>query len=587
MLLLAVAVLAVGVLVARVIVDNSAQQSGSTSYAPVLSETVSPIARTTAGPAYETKVVYWRNLVATAEVIAQNLPTPTLISEIRPDWWEGVKQYFLMDIALQTAVAIYLPYTGYQPRPRHVPYELMPMPTEPPIPSIPTGSGRLYNVSLEDNPIGKHLIHVNHWGGDIDGHPMWVYAGAVYDNITQGLLLVVTPIEGDEYNRSNFDEYLAPADVGALRITDESGGILTLQAADSTVLHFDLRSPQWVSQPEQTPTPTIVARPAIPSSTFTGPELDATKNAWIIPDQQTRVALATQYALATPVPPTFVPIPTAVPYPSPELGIHSCGGADPEFNIGSCWTGQAEGGYISASTRQSVVEPSQVMLRVITSTFDQRTVSQEQLYPVPAQAGLLDIAYVDWPRMTLISNRESPTISISVFNLLTRQWEEPSTQCSLYPIALHTSVLSGGGAQERYLVRETTYGTRVGNFGWLSWDGSQGDEALATSLTLPGNSSNYVNPNDPTDHTVSVGDWVLGRPEVIGSQAVSDALGVQVASHYKFVVPVWDQAAGQNNTLRFQVSGFAWVYGIEEYSVEQPNHIALRYWGPAACPRSP
>jgi hypothetical protein len=337
----------------------------------------------------------------------------------------------------------------------------------------------------------------------------------------------------------------------------------------------------------QTPAPTGSAQTVIPTNTLTGPELDATKYAWDEQDRQTAVAVATQYAIATPIPPTtFEPIPTAVPYPSPELGIHSCGGADNQLNVGSCWTGQTAEGYISASTRQSVADPSDVVLRVITSTVDQRTVGQPQSYAVPAQVGLVHIAYVDWPRMTLITDRESPTIKTFVFNLLTRRWEQAPGQCALYPIALHTGVLSGGGNEARYIVRQITYGPGNGNFGWLSWDGNMSDEALATSLTVPGNSSNYINPNDPTDHTLSVGDWVLGRPEASGSQVVSDALASLAATNYKLVVPVWDQATGQGNSVRYHISGFAWVYGLEEYTVAHPNHIALRYWGPATCPTS-
>jgi len=147
--------------------------------------------------------------------------------------------------------------------------------------------------------------------------------------------------------------------------------------------------------------------------------------------------------------------------------------------------------------------------------------------------------------------------------------------------------LSGGGTEARYILRQSTYGLADGNFGWLTWDGSTTDEALAVSLTLPGNNYIYANPNDPTDHTVSAGDWVLGRSEVSSSQVVSNALASLAASNYKVVVPVWDQAIGQGNNVRYHVSGFAWVYGIQEYSVDHPNRIAMRYWAPAACPNSP
>ncbi len=57
----------------------------------------------------------------------------------------------------------------------------------------------------------------------------------------------------------------------------------------------------------------------------------------------------------------------------------------------------------------------------------------------------------------------------------------------------------------------------TGNFGLLTWTGSPGEEALVTSLTPPGDSETYVNPDDPADHEVSVGDWIHGKPGVSNS----------------------------------------------------------------------
>lgn len=84
-----------------------------------------------------------------------------------------------------------------------------------------------------------------------------------------------------------------------------------------------------------------------------------------------------------------------------------------------------------------------------------------------------------------------------------------TTTCNVFPIALHTSTLAG--VQVGATLGDIYNGSQPGNFGWLSWTGSPSEPALVTSLTLPGNSETYVNPNDPTDHTLAVGDWVFGK----------------------------------------------------------------------------
>lgn len=322
------------------------------------------------------------------------------------------------------------------------------------------------------------------------------------------------------------------------------------------------------------------------SATLTGPQLDATKYAEDARVQQTMVAAMTAYAIATPVPPTFEPTVTVGPMPSPELGLHSCGDGSRYLDVGSCWTGQTNDAYISVVSGAPKSDPSQSVMHVITTTSDQRSNGQVITYTAPSQVGVIHIAYVDWPHMTLISNREVPTTTTFVFNLLTRTWEQPG-QCQLYPIAVNAAALSGGGNDARYIVRETAYGTNSGNFGWLSWNGDMLPDTLAQSLTLPGNSNTYNNPDNPSDHVVSVGDWVLGRPEVNNNQAVDVALRDLMAGHYAVTVPVWDQVTGQGNNPRYHVSGFAWMYGIEQYSLQQPNSISLRYWGPAGCPDGP
>src|SRR5688500_3448930 len=73
----------------------------------------------------------------------------------------------------------------------------------------------------------------------------------------------------------------------------------------------------------------------------------------------------------------------------------------------------------------------------------------------------------------------------------------PPAPCALYPIALHTATLAGQPAGA--LLPDMLNGARAGQFGWLSWNGRPDAPTLAASLTPPGNSTTYVNPDDATD----------------------------------------------------------------------------------------
>ena len=158
----------------------------------------------------------------------------------------------------------------------------------------------------------------------------------------------------------------------------------------------------------------------------------------------------------------------------------------------------------------------------------------------------------------------------------------PVDVCQLYPIALHTSSLAGvaiGGT-----IPSIYNGAQPGNFGWLSWTGDNGVPTLVTSLTPPGDSSSYTNPNDANDHVLVVGDWVDGRPGVGNSRNVRDAL-TQLESQ-DIVVPVWDQTQGQGANVQYHVVGFAQVR-ITGYQLPGANMISARYLGSTDCLGTP
>jgi hypothetical protein len=100
------------------------------------------------------------------------------------------------------------------------------------------------------------------------------------------------------------------------------------------------------------------------------------------------------------------------------------------------------------------------------------------------------------------------------------------------------------------------------------------------SLTPPGDSNTYLNPNNSNDHSVSLGDWVSGRPGVANSRGVRDTL--DVLKTLTIVVPVWDAATGQGSNTQYRVVGFARIQ-ITSYQLPGQDRITAIYRGPATC----
>jgi hypothetical protein len=127
-------------------------------------------------------------------------------------------------------------------------------------------------------------------------------------------------------------------------------------------------------------------------------------------------------------------------------------------------------------------------------------------------------------------------------------------------------------------------GTQPGNFGWLSWTGNTETQVFVASLTPPGNNSTYINPNAPSDHIMSVGDWITGLPGVRNAKEVRDALDRLKSTD--IVVPLWDQSQIQGSNTRYRVGGFARVR-ILSYQLSGPNRISVRFLGYTQCGDKP
>jgi hypothetical protein len=328
-----------------------------------------------------------------------------------------------------------------------------------------------------------------------------------------------------------------------------------------------------------------LTQPPIETPTLTNAELGATKVAEIEQDVQRIAAIETQWAQGTPFIFTPIPIPTSEPMETPIRGLSGCGSVNRTYDFAGCWAWRINDEYLFVQSGVRKVEPSQGILRVYTTTLDQLEGGPEHFYDAPSGVGRINIAHANWPEMTLIELHEDNSLPSTTleFNLLTRSWEEPAS-CQLYPLVLNADFI--GGLRVHFGVGEMSYGATSSDFGWLDWTGPAVSDTLASSLTPPGDSDAYINPDDPQDHTVSVGDWVAGRPEVSGDQDVDLALSSMRESNYRYVFPLWDQVSGDGDSLRYRISGFAWA-SLEDFSVGQPNTVTMRYWGQAMCPNNP
>ncbi|MFQ5459195.1 MAG: SdrD B-like domain-containing protein, partial [Anaerolineae bacterium] len=150
--------------------------------------------------------------------------------------------------------------------------------------------------------------------------------------------------------------------------------------------------------------------------------------------------------------------------------------------------------------------------------------------------------------------------------------------CNLYPIALSSEMMKDATKGSR--LGDIWNGTQPGNFGWLTWTGKLSTGVLATSLTPPGDSYTYINPQNPDDHTVSVGDWVKARPGVSNRSRIRDAL--DILKTIDIVVPVWDQSSGRGSKARYRISDYAAVR-LESYRLPGTNRITAKYVGEAEC----
>jgi hypothetical protein len=90
----------------------------------------------------------------------------------------------------------------------------------------------------------QELVVANAWQGQIDGEWVQVYAGALTDDPTQGVVVVLV---AGQPGAASGSQHLTPAKAGAVRIVAAEGTRLTLEAADGTRFTFDAATRQFTT----------------------------------------------------------------------------------------------------------------------------------------------------------------------------------------------------------------------------------------------------------------------------------------------------------------------------------------------------
>src|SRR5215813_7406350 len=101
--------------------------------------------------------------------------------------------------------------------------------------------------------------------------------------------------------------------------------------------------------------------------------------------------------------------------------------------------------------------------------------------------------------------------SLLALLLVTKPVAQAQT-CPLYPLTFPGQLFTN--VPTNTVVIDVFNGVLSEDFSWVTWTGDLSQPTLVASLVPPGNSTNYVNPDDSTDHEVNVGDWIVGRPGV-------------------------------------------------------------------------
>ena len=157
-------------------------------------------------------------------------------------------------------------------------------------------------------------------------------------------------------------------------------------------------------------------------------------------------------------------------------------------------------------------------------------------------------------------------------------FEVGQSHCDLYPYTIEAALINDTEIGEVVKKYDTNMGH--GNYSLLTWAGENDTNTLAASFTPPGDSSNYVNPGDESDHMLNTGDWVQGAPGKNNARHVRDALDDLIGE--TITLPLWSETRGSGSNFDYLVSGFIDVE-LTDYRLNGQSYISFKYLGESRC----
>ena len=131
--------------------------------------------------------------------------------------------------------------------------------------------------------------------------------------------------------------------------------------------------------------------------------------------------------------------------------------------------------------------------------------------------------------------------------------------CMAYPITFHQDIFDDPDNPSIPQWIDAYEGSSSGNFGWITWNpASSNNNAgyVEKELKIPQLSMNdYTNVEDPSDHSLSIGDSVSTKTGIANSSGVDDQLQLLVGK--EIIIPIYVESPGTGSGSAYVISHFA------------------------------
>jgi hypothetical protein len=180
------------------------------------------------------------------------------------------------------------------------------------------------------------------------------------------------------------------------------------------------------------------------------------------------------------------------------------------------------------------------------------------------------------------------------------RFDYPSPEPNYNSFVNHEPDRGFNEAREGYVFKILN-GTGNGSYGWLAWNGCANSATdLREALRWPGNSTNYtpqsgncsqyypgdrvlgyVEPGDPTDRSLHIGDWVKTSTGSISSNGVDTQLNEHITLRRQLRLIVYEvHDNGSGNHLLYQIKRFV-IMRLIGYKLNQgsgePSYIMAEF----------